>query len=394
MSRHLSPEGEAGDELSYYALGEAPFDLSPDPRFFFASQSQARVFRPVTAALTGHDTLVMVTGSPGIGKSTLCSQIVERLPAPALVVAVTATTSDDILTRILEGVAEGADASVSAEADPEARRQQMFLSLQRRLTDRLADCRAVVLVDDAHGLRPDALDWLLVLSNLAMATVPLLRIVLVGAPQLDVMLRDARSRELAPRSVFQCRLGPLSRSEVGPYITQRLRVGSHGSPAFDKTGPLFTGAAIRALHRVSAGVPATINHVAARALVVGAGQRLRRIDGAVIRRAAEDVGLVVRRGATLRIAAATAAMALAMLMLGFFAWSWRPGGQAALPTRDVTTTTPAPAVSNLTATPSPAPTAGAPEPAGARPGDSGSARRRRAIGRHAPGSAAGRGSHH
>ena len=87
----------------------------------------------------------------------------------------------------------------------------------------------------------------------------------------------------------------------------------------------------------------------------------------MIRRAAEGAGLAVRRGTTLRIAAASAAMALAVLMLGLVAWSWRSGGQAVLPNRDVTIAAPAPAVPNAAAAASPAPPAGAPDPAGTTP---------------------------
>lgn len=317
---HVAPEA-----LSSFGLGEPPFDASPDPRFFFETQSQEDTYRKVAEALRAPHSLVTVIGGEGVGKSTFCGEIARRLPAQMKTVFVDAVSKDDLLDQLLQQVTEGREPPVPAGTDSEETRRQMFLSLQRHLAATYNTTHVVVVADDAERLDADALEWLVVLSNLAVGSTKLLRVVLVGTPELDVKLKKERLAELAPNGALRCRLSPLKPSELAPYIEHRLRLARGNAAAGRDGSALFSDAAIRALYSATRGVPGDVNRVATRALALASERQLARIEVGVLREAA---GRLRRPSIAQRLSGLSTVagiVTVAVLTYGGIVWMWGSG---------------------------------------------------------------------
>src|SRR5207248_4608266 len=132
------------------------------------------------------------------------------------------------------------------------------------LAQREAGRRSIVVIDEAQTLPIDVLEQLRLLSNLETTTEKLLRIVLVGQPQLRALLLHPELVQLNQRITLRWHMGPLSYRETVDYVHHRLRVASGGVPP----PRIFTRPAVRLLHRISGGVPRLVNMVAHRALIV------------------------------------------------------------------------------------------------------------------------------
>ena len=146
------------------------------------------------------------------------------------------------------------------------------------ITQRAAGRTCVLILDEAQALSIDLLEQIRLLLNLETATEKLLRIVLVGQPQLRGLLLDPDLAQLNQRITLRWHLGPLSKRETATYVRHRLAVASSG-----RATRLFTPASLRLLHSVSSGIPRLINMIAHRALLTAYVTREPRGDAAVAR---------------------------------------------------------------------------------------------------------------
>src|SRR5258707_835460 len=99
------------------------------------------------------------------------------------------------------------------------------------LTQRAAGRRSVVVVDEAQALSVEALEELRLLSNLETTTEKLLRIVLVGQPQLRPLLLHPSLVQLNQRITLRWHIGPLDYPETAAYVAHRIAVASRGQVA-------------------------------------------------------------------------------------------------------------------------------------------------------------------
>src|SRR5207245_6355097 len=240
----------------------------------------------------------------------------------------------------------------------------------------LAQCKAgrlsVVVIDEAQAIPVDVLEQLRLLSNLETSTEKLLRLMLVGQPQLATVLLDPALAQLNQRITLRWHLGPLTYAETVGYVRHRLGVASGG-----KATRLFTRSALVLVHLLSAGVPRLVNMIAHRALLVAYVRRRRRVSAGAVLRAYREIGTVpLRRWSPARPvgwAAAVATVVLAVVTLGVPRLERRlpaalPDGGPAVPVaREAPPTfpappprAPAPRDAAATTRPAPAPPAAAP----------------------------------
>src|SRR5690349_18760634 len=64
---------------TFYGLKEAPFGLSSDPAFFYSSRSHAAAFDALLSGIRRRESLSVVTGDIGTGKTTLCRTVLKEL---------------------------------------------------------------------------------------------------------------------------------------------------------------------------------------------------------------------------------------------------------------------------------------------------------------------------
>ncbi len=264
--------------ISHFGLTEAPFSITPDPRYLYMSERHREGLAHLLYGIRQPGGFVQLTGEVGTGKTTLCRCLLEQLPPEvdvALVlnprlttVELLATVCDDLKVAYPAGTT-----SVKVLVD----------ALSRALLDAHAQGRRTVLIiDEAQNLPPDVLEQVRLLTNLETSTEKLLQIILIGQPELIRLLQRRKLRQLAQRITARYHLLPFSRPDTCAYIRHRLQVAG-GSDA------LFTPAAMRRVHRLSGGVPRLINVICDRALLGSYAHERRRVDAAMVRRAGREV---------------------------------------------------------------------------------------------------------
>lgn len=94
--------------------------------------------------------------------------------------------------------------------------------------------RSVLILDDAHELRPEVLGMLRAITNFNMDSRLVVSLLLVGQPPLAALLRRPEHEDMARRLVHYAVLGPLSREDVVQYVTHRCAVAGAARIPFDQ----------------------------------------------------------------------------------------------------------------------------------------------------------------
>lgn len=254
--------------LKHFGLAELPFGITPDTSFTYLVQYHQEALNTLLLALADGEGFVKITGEVGTGKTLLCRRLLQTLD-DSWVTAYLPNPNFDANTLFL-ALAEELGVRDAAELDQ--------YHLVRRINHTLlgharAKKRVVVCIDEAQAMPLETLEALRLLSNLETEKRKLLQIVLFGQPELDEKLRRPEVRQLLQRIAFHYQLGSLKKSEIGNYVAHRLRVAGYLGEG------LFSGSALRALHRASGGTPRLINILAHKSLmsVFGEGRQMVKV---------------------------------------------------------------------------------------------------------------------
>lgn len=155
-------------------------------------------------------------------------------------------------------------------------RVALFDAFQRFLIAEYAAGRRVALIiDEAQNLNPASLEALRMLSNINADNHQLLQMILVGQPQLWVLLRQPELLQFAQRVAVDFHITSLEAAEVSEYIRHRLTV-------VGRTRPLFTAEACDRIAVASRGIPRSINILCHTVLVYGFSAEAESIDGELV----------------------------------------------------------------------------------------------------------------
>jgi len=279
-----------------FGLREKPFSLTPDPAFFFRSPSHVNGLDLFRHAISRRDGVIVVTGTSGTGKTTLCRTIlneVDRNTFTALLLNPYINPAE-LIRLVLQDFGV-----ISRE---EARRSHVSAlgrgELLRTLHDFLRSlfpigARALLLVDEAQKLPRPVLEEIQRLSGLIERGRPLLQIGLVGQLNLRDNLKAPELRVLASNISIRYRLRPLTSDETASYISHRMSV------AGDAETSRFSTKSMRRIHRASGGNPRLINVLCDRALAAAYSARLPQVDDETVVRAAYGLGLEPAGGSVL-----------------------------------------------------------------------------------------------
>jgi putative secretion ATPase (PEP-CTERM system associated) len=243
---------------SFYALTGKPFQLNPDPEFFFASRGHARAYAYLQYGLHQSEGFIVITGEVGAGKTTLVRSLFQRLDTAKVVAAQLVSTqldAEDLLRSV--ATAFGVPAQTSDKAQLLARLEAFLTGLV------LKQKRALLIVDEAQNLTSRAMEELRMLSNFQLGGRALLQSFLIGQPELRQVLQSGALHQLRQRIIASYHLGPMERPEIQGYIEHRLkRVGWKGDPALEAD-------AFDAIHTFTGGVPRRINLLCNRLMLAG-----------------------------------------------------------------------------------------------------------------------------
>ena len=262
----------------FFGLNENPFAITPDPRYLYMSPRHRDALAHLVFAVKQGGGFVQLTGEVGTGKTTLTRAVLSQLPSnvTAAIVLNPRQSSVEFVQSICDELRVPNTAGVgSIKALTDA--LNTFL-LEAHSQGR----RTVILIDEAQDLDVKVLEQIRLLTNLETAKEKLLQIVLVGQPELRLLLDRSDLRQLAQRITARYHLLPLSADETAEMVKFRLAVAGHMQP-------LFTSTALRLVHRVSKGVPRLINVICDRALLGAYAETQRTIDRHIVLRAASEV---------------------------------------------------------------------------------------------------------
>lgn len=262
----------------FYKLNGRPFQLSPDPRFFFGSRSHKKAMAYLSYGLAEREGFIVITGEVGAGKTTLVGHLLSRIDRQKVVhghVVTTQLEADDALRMV-----------ASAFGIPY--RDIDKASLLRSIEDFLIDARqlgkhVLLVVDEVQNMPKSALEELRMLSNFQLDGKPLFQCFLLGQPQFRRIIASDDMEQLRQRVIASCHLAPLDQDEVREYMEHRLGLtGWQGDPAF--TDDSFQAIAVH-----TGGVPRRINNLCSRILLYGSLEELHRVDAEVVEQVAREL---------------------------------------------------------------------------------------------------------
>jgi len=263
--------------LAHFGLNEAPFGLTPDTDFFFASPQHQEALNTLLYALENGEGFIKIVGAVGTGKTLLCRTLLASLPTHCRAVYLPNPALDP--TGILFAVAEELGLKLTGD---ESHYRVHKAILSRLIALAKHNIHVLLIVDEAQAISRESLETVRLLSNLETEKHKLLTIVLFGQPELDAQL-DAIP-QFKTRISFHDQLRPLTREELVAYLAHRIaRAGYSPGRALP-----FSPGAIGLLYKASAGVPRVANVIAHKALMLAYGKGLHQASRREMLQAARD----------------------------------------------------------------------------------------------------------
>ncbi len=263
---------------SYFGFDEAPFSITPDPKFIYMSQRHKDALAHLKYGLFETNGFVLLTGEVGTGKTALCRCLLEQLPKTVDIAFVlnpkqtalelVANICDELHVKYPDGTA-----SIKVLID---------LLNEKLLENHTQERRTILIIDEAQNLSDEVLEQVRLLTNLETSKRKLLQILLVGQPELQDMLARPVMRQLTQRVTARYHIAPLSQVETAAYIRHRMWIAG-------VQRPIFSTPAINKIYHLCNGTPRLINIICDRALLGAYAKNSDTIDTKIVTQAAHEI---------------------------------------------------------------------------------------------------------
>ena len=264
--------------ISFYGFRVKPFQLKPDPNFFYGSKGHKRAMAYLEYGLSQGEGFIVITGEVGAGKTTLVRNLFRKLESGKILAAQIVNThldSDDTLRMV--AAAFGLPQENSNKASLLIRLEQFFRQCDQQ------GKRALLVVDEAQNLSPRTVEELRMLSNFQTDDKPLLQTFLLGQPEFRKTLLSGDMQQLRQRVTATYHLGPMDLSETRSYIEHRLNTaGWRGDPSFDEN-------AFASIYEYTDGIPRKINALCDRLLLMGCLEQLHGFGSSEVNEVISDI---------------------------------------------------------------------------------------------------------
>jgi general secretion pathway protein A len=275
---------------THFGLGQAPFNITPDPAFLYLSASHREGLAQLCYGIRARKGFVVLTGEVGTGKTTLVHALLNELKGSAQTALLFSTIVSpvDLLRSVCEEFGLIEPRRPLGEIHDYRVALNEFLLESYRKGENCA-----LIIDEAQNLSAEVLESIRLLSNFETSKDKLLQILLVGQPELAVRLNSPELRQLKQRVMLRHHLRPLVLEECCQYISNRVKVAG-GDPA------IFTANAVESIYLYSGGIPRLVNVLCDNALLTAYALGKKEIDSGIIREVAEDLSITANAGARFR----------------------------------------------------------------------------------------------
>ncbi|HEC49743.1 MAG TPA: DUF2075 domain-containing protein [Candidatus Desulfofervidus auxilii] len=263
--------------LNFYGLKEKPFQLLPDPSYFFLSSKHKTALNYLEYGILNNVGFIVITGEIGSGKTTLIKKFLSQLEKKIITAVISNTNveSKEFLQMLLQ--------ELGIEYSKEETKADLLNHLHHFLIEKYASRQQVVLiVDEAQNLPSAVLEEIRMISNLQTEKEFLIQIILVGQPPLREKLLHPSLEQFLQRVSLSYHLFPLNEQETKDYIKHRLKLAG-------ARYPIFSEEALKAVFKHSQGVPRIINTLCEAALVYGFADERREIGAEIIETIIEEL---------------------------------------------------------------------------------------------------------
>jgi len=262
----------------YFGLQENPFSIAPDPRYLYMSALHQEALAHLLFGVQSDGCMVLLTGDVGAGKTTVCRCLLEQLPENTDLALILNPKLNAL--ELLASICDELEIGISSK---KVSIKTYIDHLNRYLLSAHARGRiTALLIDEAQNLSLDTLEQLRLLTNLETSRQKLLKIILLGQPELRQLLNQDGVTQINQRITSRYHLSPLSRQEVAAYIEHRLAVAGSRKR-------LFSADALGEVARLSKGIPRLINILCDRALMGAFVETREQVSRKIVRQAAREV---------------------------------------------------------------------------------------------------------
>jgi general secretion pathway protein A len=266
--------------LEFFGLREQPFGVTPDPRFLYLTPTHREALASLYYGVEAGRGFLSLIAPPGMGKTTLLFQLLERFHNVARTAFLFQTQCDsrEFIRFLLAEL--GID---GVNVQDRVRLHEEFNEILIR--EMKAGKRFIVVIDEAQNLDDSVLETVRLLSNFETPRKKLMQIILSGQPELADKLASPHLSQLRQRLSIVARLHPLSPAQIHEFIRHRLKVAGY-------TGPrLFTPEAEACIMQRSEGIPRTINNLCFNSLSLAYALGKREVDRSIVEEVGVDLAL-------------------------------------------------------------------------------------------------------
>ncbi len=261
----------------FFGFVEQPFSIVPNSRCLYLSQRHKEAITHLKAGLGDGGGFAMLTGEVGTGKTTVAKAMLVNLDdstKAGLILNPTFSTRD-----LLEAICDEFKIVYPQDATLKQLNQVIHNYL---LSNHNAGWQTLLVIDEAQHLASEVLEQLRLLTNLETETTKLLRVLLVGQPELQRLLQTTQLRQLAQRITGRYHLLPLDEKETTEYIAFRLHTAGGDQQ-------LFSRSSTKTIAKYSHGIPRLINLICDKALYMSYQQGSVVVDKQTVSRACDEV---------------------------------------------------------------------------------------------------------
>jgi general secretion pathway protein A len=261
----------------FYKLRKEPFNITPDPSYLYLSSSHKEAIATILYGIRSRKGFIAIVGEVGTGKTTIVRTYLNSIDKKDIKLIYLFNPDVTFKALLIDILSEFDVKPASQDSN------RMIAQIHRCLINEYIKGRNVTLIiDEAQNMPVSTLESLRMLSNLETTKDKLLQIVLVGQPELEVMLNSHALRQLRSRIALHATIHPLTKKESYEYIESRLN-----KVALSKN-KIFTNSALYLIVKRARGIPRAINILCDNTLITGYGYQSNQITASIVKEVFAD----------------------------------------------------------------------------------------------------------